>query len=186
MLSSATNSVIRKWSQRWFPNVRKNPPPLALHMHLLLAFVHSTDICYSSLTIERTQRYVTSTYTFVVWMLDERHVYFGMSTNEFRMEIVWKVHYNWMLAGNWTKTRLWMSCRCRRAPCVSHGLSGKKKCRKYQSNRTECQSNCRGQIQLEISMEGPIVAGICTKTRSRLSSIRRQAPCKRCVGTRWL
>jgi len=94
MLFSATNSVVRQWSQRWFPNVGKNPPQAALQMHLLLAFVHSTDVCYSSLTIERTQLHVTSTYIFVVWMLDERHVCFGMSTNEFCMEIAWKLHCN--------------------------------------------------------------------------------------------
>jgi len=87
MFSSATNSLIGEWGQRWFANVRKNPSHVALNMHLLHAFINSTDVRNSSFASKRTHRQVTFAYAFVGWMLNEGHVYFGMRTNEFRREI---------------------------------------------------------------------------------------------------
>jgi len=47
-------------------------------------------------------------------------------------------------------------------------------CRKYLRGLDRSR---RGQIQLEESTERPILAGICTKTRSRFSYARCSEPC---------
>ena len=85
MFSSATNRVVRKWSPRWLAHIGKNPSHVALNMHLLNAFINSTDVGNSNFASKRTHRQVTFTYAFVGWMLNEGPVYFGMRTNEFRM-----------------------------------------------------------------------------------------------------
>jgi len=54
-------------------------------MHLLDAFINSTDVSNSNFASKRTQRQVTFTYAFVGWMLNEGHVDYRMRRDEFRM-----------------------------------------------------------------------------------------------------
>jgi len=113
MFSSATDSVIRKWGQWWFPNVGKNPPRTALNMHLLFAVICSTDACCGCIAIEQTQLHVTFTYTFVVWMLHERHVDYRIGMPLIRMgnrvETTLQLNVGRQLNQNLAPNKLWMS-----------------------------------------------------------------------------
>jgi len=125
-------------------------------MHLLDAFINSTDVSYSNFASKRTHRQVTFTYALVGWMLNEGHVYFGMRTNKFRISFVWKPY------GNYTRIKGWPAIKPKpdseRVADVGEHLvfptvyQAKRSAGKYQSHGTEYQWYCRGQIQLEESM----------------------------------
>jgi len=129
MFSSATNRVIRKWCPRWFAGVGKCPSPAALYMHLLDAFIKSTDVGNSNFAGKQTERQVTFACAFVAWMLHERHVDCRMRRDEF---FAWKSH------GNCTAIDCWPAFEPKpsseqavivgeHSPCVCSDVSSEKK-----------------------------------------------------------
>jgi len=184
MQPSTYNSLVGKWGQRWFAIVGKNPSHAALNMNHLLAFVHSTDVGNSRFTSKRTQLHVAFAKTVVIWMICEQHV-------DYRIGIT-LIGFAWKSCGNCTAIECWPAIEPKPSSeqvvyvgehpiChMKHWVIPVKKKRPIQ--RRAGDDFPRGQLQLVSSGWRPMLAGICTKTRSRCSRKHRQAPC---VAVAW-